>query len=674
MFKNWQKFLSLIGFVTIIFQTSAFAATALLDVGMTLLPADATLFQSTPNYNPGAEEIELTWITSTTSNATNQVLYIDDGLTIFTASVSFPGPGVPDSVVIPGLIPGWTYTIRHVTEAGILESEGVWTVAIPAVALPAPFLFGEDQYTLGTENTLYWTNGGVDDPLLECRVTASLTDLDVDPNGAIIEDSGWIPCPTSTVTYEHTFLGLTQGAEYFYHVQTQHPVDGLSPFSNVESSTQYDDDDRSHGGGDVLGTGVECGDLVVESGEECDDGNTTDGDGCSAVCTLETVQICGNSVLEAPEQCDDGNLIEDDGCTSLCTFEIPELCGNGIVQAPEECDDGNNVHGDGCSAVCQIEHAAAPECGDGLTEAPEQCDDGNLTDGDGCSAACLLEVLPTCGNAVVELPEECDDGNTVSDDGCSDICEIEYPPACGNAILEAPEECDDGNNVSFDGCSDICEEEEIVTVYLHIIGDPEHRVTRYYDNLPADERLTTGGTTTANDAEFNLLDFGAADSFRIQNTPNDSLIAQLFLYKPSIGSLDSVNTTLDNFGESWVAVDVITGTYDFALNGEAHLKQVLSGYTIDNTMDGDVIDLDFSKLHTQYAIAGDTHDTNSATTPDMINALDIATTLGSYKVTGANKNDLNKDESPIVNAIDIAILIWNYKKTGKVLRPPALAL
>jgi cysteine-rich repeat protein len=32
---------------------------------------------------------------------------------------------------------------------------------------------------------------------------------------------------------------------------------------------------------------VACGNGVVEAGEECDDGNTTDGDGCGAACEEE---------------------------------------------------------------------------------------------------------------------------------------------------------------------------------------------------------------------------------------------------------------------------------------------------------------------------------------------------------------------------------------------------
>lgn len=39
---------------------------------------------------------------------------------------------------------------------------------------------------------------------------------------------------------------------------------------------------------------VFCGNKIVEPGEECDDGNFIDGDGCSSVCRVE----CGNGLLE----------------------------------------------------------------------------------------------------------------------------------------------------------------------------------------------------------------------------------------------------------------------------------------------------------------------------------------------------------------------------------------
>ena len=54
-----------------------------------------------------------------------------------------------------------------------------------------------------------------------------------------------------------------------------------------------------------------CGDGVTTpgvngTGEQCDDGNTVSGDGCSSTCQIET-SVCGNGKLETGEECDDGN-------------------------------------------------------------------------------------------------------------------------------------------------------------------------------------------------------------------------------------------------------------------------------------------------------------------------------------------------------------------------------
>jgi cysteine-rich repeat protein len=67
--------------------------------------------------------------------------------------------------------------------------------------------------------------------------------------------------------------------------------------------------------------------------------------------------VCGNGVLESPEECDDGGLDPGDGCDSLCDTE--PVCGNGIVEGIEECDDGGIASGDGCSASCELEDVTA---------------------------------------------------------------------------------------------------------------------------------------------------------------------------------------------------------------------------------------------------------------------------------------------------------------------------
>ncbi len=65
-----------------------------------------------------------------------------------------------------------------------------------------------------------------------------------------------------------------------------------------------------------------CGNGSVENGEQCDDGNTASGDGCSATCQLESGFTCPTPGMP---------------CTVLL------YCGDGILTPPETCDDGIHV-------------------------------------------------------------------------------------------------------------------------------------------------------------------------------------------------------------------------------------------------------------------------------------------------------------------------------------------
>ncbi len=181
------------------------------------------------------------------------------------------------------------------------------------------------------------------------------------------------------------------------------------------------------------GTFPVCGNGVVETGEECDDGNSDNTDGCVEGCLNAT---CGDGYVQAGvEQCDDGNTNDNDACSNNCT----QGCGNGIVNTGEECDDGNASNTDACTNAC-----TNARCGDGFTQAGEQCDDGNANDNDACSNNCTQG----CGNGIVNTGEECDDGNAIDEDGCTNSCTL---PFCGDGIVQAGEECDGLNNAACDG-------------------------------------------------------------------------------------------------------------------------------------------------------------------------------------------------------------------------------
>ena len=77
-----------------------------------------------------------------------------------------------------------------------------------------------------------------------------------------------------------------------------------------------------------------------------------------AACTSSNnnAGVCGDGVLDTGEQCDDGNNVSGDGCSATCTTEVAQnVCGDGTVGGSEQCDDGNTTSGDGCSADCRAE-------------------------------------------------------------------------------------------------------------------------------------------------------------------------------------------------------------------------------------------------------------------------------------------------------------------------------
>ena len=150
--------------------------------------------------------------------------------------------------------------------------------------------------------------------------------------------------------------------------------------------------------------GPSCGDGVTEGSEACDDGNTADGDGCTAHCQLPA-PFCGDGHVDAGEACDDGNQDDDDGCVSDCK---DASCGDGHWWlGMEGCDDGNLIPGDGCSPTCTVE---PPTCGNGMLDPGEPCDDGNASNEDSCLRGCSHAV---CGDGFVRTGvEECDFGAT----------------------------------------------------------------------------------------------------------------------------------------------------------------------------------------------------------------------------------------------------------------------
>ena len=269
----------------------------------------------------------------------------------------------------------------------------------------------------------------------------------------------------------------------------------------IVNGTEDCDDGGESATCDIDCTVPECNDGIVNgsAGEECEDGNTMDGDGCDSMCQSEgmSMPVCGNGIIEVGEQCDDGNMVNTDDCLVGCVAAscgdgfiqmgveicddgnqvntdgcpdgpggscVQAACGDGFVQVGVEgCDDGNTMSNDGCDQTCQVEGS----CGDGTLDVGEECDLGSGNDdnasGD-CPNTCRTTCMcPSCGDGVTDFAagEQCDDGGNMPGDGCSPSCMVEVSPACGDGNLDIAnaEECDDGNTNDGDGCSANCQYE-----------------------------------------------------------------------------------------------------------------------------------------------------------------------------------------------------------------------
>ena len=125
-----------------------------------------------------------------------------------------------------------------------------------------------------------------------------------------------------------------------------------------------------------------CGNGILEGGEECDDGNTEDGDGCSATCHLEP-ETCGNGTCDADET--------EATCPEDCP---PELCGNNAIDPGEECDE-SNLDGQSCVDL-------------GFASGTLDCDTNCQFDVSGCTNCNSDNVCqPGTGETSANCPQDC---------------------------------------------------------------------------------------------------------------------------------------------------------------------------------------------------------------------------------------------------------------------------
>ena len=222
----------------------------------------------------------------------------------------------------------------------------------------------------------------------------------------------------------------------------------------------------------------ECGNGILENGEECDDGNNASGDGCDSNCKTE--ECCkdgdcpGDSYSDKYCYNDDvhKNLTDNFCKNGECLFNISKTfvkdCGSNY------CDNWGSYYCEGKNRTrqrtCYDKGCSSGECfnNSNIEKQSEECVY------DCVNGECIEEEY--CGDEIVNGDEECEFDyqcnnpclfsfcfSTTTEKCVNCKCEEVQKPYCGDGVVnQFWEQCDNGNLINGDGCDKYCKTEGCV--------------------------------------------------------------------------------------------------------------------------------------------------------------------------------------------------------------------
>ncbi|MGH7961198.1 MAG: choice-of-anchor Q domain-containing protein [Candidatus Binatia bacterium] len=261
------------------------------------------------------------------------------------------------------------------------------------------------------------------------------------------------------------------------HLQTGSPAinTGTAAAPSLPT-TDFEGDQRIFGSAPDIGADESttvvavCGDDIVDSGEDCDDGNTENGDCCSATCDFEsadTVCRAASGACDVAEMCTgtsadcpaDGFASATTECrpaTGVC--DIADTCTGTSAECPAAdlksvaecrptggaCDVAESCDGVGNECPADNFVAAGTECraSAGACDIAETCS--------GTAATCPADGFASVGTACGDVGTECTNQDSCNGSGsCTDQGFKASGTACGdagNTDCNNPDTCNGAGN------------------------------------------------------------------------------------------------------------------------------------------------------------------------------------------------------------------------------------
>lgn len=321
----------------------------------------------------------------------------------------------------------------------------------------------------------------------DTQVAAELADGYPGAVGSIspVGDADWysfhVTTPGSSVAAEISdgFKGCPPGIqpEIFLYSPQQNPIahdtnSGLSPCSRISPvkypavsnlpvgvyaikvASQYNLSEVPFYVLDLSVTPPGCGDGIRQPGEQCDDGGTAAGDGCSSTCQFEASYVDETEPNETPAQADPlpaggagfVGSINPAGDIDFYSFDVT-IAGSsvflsttdGLGGCPANFDSRLTLYNPSHTQLAINDNGDLPPCS---TISPSYTQSAtNLPAGtyqvrteysgnNGTMSQYVVSVRvvpPGCGDSLLQPGEQCDDGDVVSGDGCSATCTSEAP-------------------------------------------------------------------------------------------------------------------------------------------------------------------------------------------------------------------------------------------------------